>query len=261
MQVGVNVPNAGDPATLVRFAVDLEAAGYDGFFVWDHLQLVQAMRLELVDPWVLLGAVAHATERIRLGTMVTPLPRRRPWKLAKEISSLDHLSGGRVICGFGLGFPPDSEFEIFGEEHRLAQRARTADEALGLLDRFLRGEAVVHRGEHYSVEARLLPACVQAPRPPFWIAATRPHGKPLERARRWDGVFPIGDELPPRPEELEDYVGDLLARPGYTVACGWHPEHSRQEYEATGLDWLIESTWPEEGWLDELRERTLGQSR
>jgi alkanesulfonate monooxygenase SsuD/methylene tetrahydromethanopterin reductase-like flavin-dependent oxidoreductase (luciferase family) len=257
MQVAVSVPNAGDPAALVEFAVDLERAGYDGFFVWDHLQLVQAMRLDLVDPWVLLGAVAQATERIRLGTMVAALPRRRPWKLAKEITTLDHLSGGRVICGFGLGFPPDSEFEVFGEESGLLPRARAVDEALGLMDRFLRGEPVSHRGEHYQVEAQLLPGCLQSPRPPFWIAATRPFQKPLERARRWDGVVPLGDEFPLRPKELEEYVGDLLARPDFSVVNGWHPEHRREEYEAIGVDWLIESTWPEEGWLDELRQRTL----
>src|SRR5947208_17025602 len=98
MKFGVSMPNAGDPAVLVDLAVEVERAGWDGYFLWDHVQMRPSLPLTH-DPWVLLGAMAVRTERIRLGTMVTPVPRRRPWKLAKEIATVDHLSGGRMILG------------------------------------------------------------------------------------------------------------------------------------------------------------------
>src|SRR5882757_5279157 len=115
MRFGVSLPNDGDPREFVRLAVDLERAGWDGFFLWDHVQIAAEMRPNVIDPWTVLGAIATATERIALGTLVTPVPRQRPWKLAREITTLDHLSGGRVILGVGLGWPPDDEFGAFGE--------------------------------------------------------------------------------------------------------------------------------------------------
>ena len=97
MRFGMSVPNAGDPAQLVDLAVTAEEAGWDGFFLWDHLQLDAVRRPPMHDPWVLLGAIAARTSRVRLGTMITPIPRRRPWKLAKEITTLDHLSAGFLL--------------------------------------------------------------------------------------------------------------------------------------------------------------------
>ena len=134
-----------------------EDGGWDGFFLWDHLHFVRAMQLDIVDPWVTLGAIAHATSRLRIGAMVTPLPRRRPWKLAKEIVTLDHLSAGRVIVGVGLGFPPDDEFAAFGEPSDNASRAALLDEGLVVLEGCLRGGGFRHQGPAYNVDVDLHP--------------------------------------------------------------------------------------------------------
>jgi alkanesulfonate monooxygenase SsuD/methylene tetrahydromethanopterin reductase-like flavin-dependent oxidoreductase (luciferase family) len=118
MRYAVNVPNFedySDVRTVAALATDAEAAGWDGFFVWDHLAFVKALKLRIADPWVLLTGVALATERLRLGPMVTPLARRRPWKLARETVTLDRLSGGRLVLGVGLGEPPEDEYGSFGE--------------------------------------------------------------------------------------------------------------------------------------------------
>jgi alkanesulfonate monooxygenase SsuD/methylene tetrahydromethanopterin reductase-like flavin-dependent oxidoreductase (luciferase family) len=143
MRFGVSVPNAGDATQLVNLAVTAEEAGWDGFFLWDHLQLDALRRPPMHDPWVLLGAIAARTSRVRLGTMITPIPRRRPWKLAKEIITLDHLSAGRVIVGVGLGVPAEAEYGAFGEPTGTRLRAAMLDEALPILDSFLCGEPLI----------------------------------------------------------------------------------------------------------------------
>src|SRR5690606_5789606 len=124
-----NVPMTGEADQLIELAMLAESAGWDGFFLWDHIQLDADARPEVHDPWVLLGAVAARTERVRLGTMVTPVPRRRPWKLAREVVTLDHLSGGRAILGVGIGTPPEAEFGAFGEPSDARTRAAQLDEA------------------------------------------------------------------------------------------------------------------------------------
>ena len=143
---------------LVALAVTAERAGWDAFFLWDHLHLVRALALDVHDPWVVLGAAAHATDQLSLGTLVTPVARRRPWKLAKEITTLDHLSGGRVVVGVGLGWPNDDDFGAFGEPADELARADVYDEGLDLLDRFLRGGPVRADGSTYHVDAEMRPA-------------------------------------------------------------------------------------------------------
>ncbi len=195
VRFGVNMPNFGDygdPGVLVDIARDAEAAGWDGFFLWDHVQFGRTSDVPVVDPWVALAAVAQATERLVLGPMVTPVPRRRPWKLAKETATLDVLAGGRTVFGVGLGAPPDADFADLGEEADARTRAAMLDEGLGLIDRFWTGEAVTHDGDHYRAdEVRLLPRPVQRPRIPVWVAGFWPNKRPFRRAARWDGVFPI----------------------------------------------------------------------
>src|SRR5690348_5018854 len=152
MQYGISVPNFGayfDPRVLAALARDAEQAGWDGFFLWDHMLGFYPGPVPVVDPWVALAAIAMATERVRIGPMVTPLPRRRPQKLARETLSLDRLSGGRLTLGIGLGGDPGGELTAFGEELDPPTRGRMLDEGLELLVDLWSGENVLHRGEHY----------------------------------------------------------------------------------------------------------------
>lgn len=238
MKFGVSMPNVGDPAALVELAVAAERAGWDGFFVWDHINAMPDMH----DPWVLLGAAAARTTDVRLGTLVTPVPRRRPWKLAKEVVTLDHLSSGRAVLGVGLGLPAEDEYAAFGEPADAAARAAMLDEALPLLDSFLRGERVDHDGAHYQVHAALSPAALQRPRPPIWVAATLPNERPVARARRWDGIFPLssGAAGSPTPEELARLVEQLDPPRGFDVLGVLAPGRGAGELADAGVTWAID---------------------
>lgn len=254
MRYGVSAPNVGPPGQLVALARAAEQAGWDGFFLWDHLHLDRGMRLEVHDPWVVLGAVAAVTERVRLGTLVTPLSRRRPWKLAKEVVTLDHLSGGRAVLGVGLGFPVGDDFAAFGEVADDRERADRLDEGLAIVDAVLRGDPVSVSGRHFQVDAELGPGAVQRPRPPIWVATMDPARRPLARAQRWDGVFPIDPGGGPvSPERLAAYLSGVAAPPGWEVVAGWAEGTTAEEYADAGATWLIESRWPSEGWYEELR--------
>jgi alkanesulfonate monooxygenase SsuD/methylene tetrahydromethanopterin reductase-like flavin-dependent oxidoreductase (luciferase family) len=203
MRYAVNVPNFedySDVRTVAGLAADAEAAGWDGFFVWDHLAFVKAWKLRIADPWMLLTGVALATERLRLGPMVTPLARRRPWKLARETVTLDRLSGGRLVLGVGLGEPPEDEYGSFGEPTDPVVRAAMLDEGLEVLVRLWSGETVSFSGRHYRVDqVAFQPTPVQRPRIPIWVAGVWPHRGPLRRAARFEGSCPVkvdaGDEL------------------------------------------------------------------
>ena len=254
MRFGLSIPPFTDVATLVAMARDAEAAGWDGVFLWDHLQWDRISGLDIHDPWVLLGALAVQTERVRLGTMVTPVSRRRPWVLAKHLTTLDHLSGGRAVLGVGLGAPADAEFVAFGDIAEDRERAVLLDEGLELLDGLLR-DRVAHDGPAFHVDAELRPRPVQAPRPPIWVAGIAPHRKPLERALRWDGLVPLGPNGFMRPDEVEAYLGDLDRPQGWDLVVSSAPGIPADEYAAVGVTWLISSTWPEPGWPEELLTR------
>lgn len=215
MRYAVNVPNFedyGDARTVAGLAADAEAAGWDGFFVWDHLAFVKAWRLRIADPWMLLTAVALATERLRLGPMVTPLPRRRPWKLARETVTLDRLSGGRLVLGVGLGEPPEDEYGSFGEPTDPVVRAAMLDEGLEVLTRLWSGETVSFEGRHYRVDqVAFQPTPVQRPRIPIWVAGAWPRPGPLRRAARFDGSCPLkvdatGELATLEPDELRQLL-------------------------------------------------------
>lgn len=250
MRHALSVPNMGDPGRLVEIAAAADRSGWDAVFLWDHLHFDRTMDVEVHDPWVLLGAIAHTTSRIGLGTLVTPVARRRPWKLAKEVVTLDHLSGGRVILGVGLGFPGDDEFADFGDEGDDRARAAILDEGLVVLEGCLTGEPFHHEGEHFTVDVHLLPGCVQRPRPPIWVAGMWPNRRPMRRAQRFDAFAPVSaDGSPLTPDiaaEIRHQYGDgTLVIPraeGYSV----------EDYERAGADWLVESRWPVGDWADEL---------
>lgn len=216
MKYAINVPNFGpyaDPHVVMDLAREAEDAGWDGFFVWDHILGDRSWKAPIADPWVLLAAIATCTTRMRLGPMVTPLPRRRPQKLARETVTLDHLSGGRLILGVGLGFPPDAEYEQFGEDPDLHVRAAKLDEALAVLLGLWSGEPFTYEGEHFRVspEATFLPKPVQQPRIPIWVAGIWPNRAPFRRAAKYDGAVPELMEPPwalsPNSiRELKDYI-------------------------------------------------------
>jgi alkanesulfonate monooxygenase SsuD/methylene tetrahydromethanopterin reductase-like flavin-dependent oxidoreductase (luciferase family) len=192
MQYCLNLPNGGmcgDARTLAEFAALAEDVGWDGVLLEDYIVYQNRQDMPTFDPWVALAAMALQTARIRLGTEVTPLARRRPWKLARETVTLDHLSGGRLILGAGLGLGSDLSFRSFYEETDDRRRASQLDEALDILVGLWSGEPFSYSGQHYRVrELRFLPRPVQLPRIPIWIGGGYPNRGPMRRAARWDGA-------------------------------------------------------------------------
>ena len=192
VKFGLGVPNGGDfaePTRLAALAREAEDAGWDGFFLWDHVIRRQPWQ-PMVDPWVTLAAVATSTARLILGPMVTPLARRRVSVVARQSVTLDVLSGGRLRLGVGLG-APDDEFTRFGEDADPRRRARILDESLEALTQLWSGEEVSYRGEHVIAEGvQFLPTPVRG-RIPIWVAGGWPGGAPFRRAARFDGVWPV----------------------------------------------------------------------
>jgi probable F420-dependent oxidoreductase len=194
VRYGIDVANLGEwaePGMVLEAASSAEAAGWDALFLWDHLAYVWGVAS--ADPWVVLAAVAQATVRLRLGTAVTPLPRRRPAVVASTVATLDRLSGGRVIFGAGAGGVP-SEFTAFGEPGEVSDRAAMLDEGLEVVTGLWSGEPVTYSGAFYHVDGvTLAPLPVQRPRPPVWIGGNS-GGAARRRAARWDGWIVCCDD-------------------------------------------------------------------
>ncbi len=271
MRYGITIPCFDayfDVRTVAQLAQTAERVGWDGFFVWDHLLLWPT---PIADPWIALTAVALATTRIRLGPLVTPLPRRRPVKLARETITLDHLSGGRLILGVGIGDGP-WEWEYLGEEVNRRTRGAMLDEGLDLLTRLWTGEPVLHDGRYYTYRGDggpndpsprptpVLPGALQAPRIPVWVAGSWPHRRPFARAARWDGVVPLkanaGFGEQPSPEEVGAIVAYTRAHrtdtQPFDVVIGGRtggvsPEADAEQvraYEVAGATWWLEDISP-----------------
>jgi alkanesulfonate monooxygenase SsuD/methylene tetrahydromethanopterin reductase-like flavin-dependent oxidoreductase (luciferase family) len=182
-----------DPRLLVELASDAERAGFDGFFLWDHVDYRPPVTA-LLDPWVAMAAIATATERVVIGPLVTPPARRRIHKLARETATQDLLSGGRFVFGAGLGSDNSKEFTKFGEEADAKARAKLLDDGLAELQRYWDG-AFLPRPAH---------------RIPIWLAARWPNRRPVRRAVRFDGLFPI--DLP-GPEALAELRAEIPPPP------------------------------------------------
>ena len=254
---GLGVPNGGDfadPWRLIELARTAERSGWDGFFLWDHV-IRRAPWQPMVDPWVVLAAVASSTEQLVLGPMVTPLARRRVSVVARQTATLDRLSKGRLRLGVGLG-APDDEFTRFGESADPKVRAAVLDESLEALEALWTGEQVEFRGRHVTADGvQFLPRPMRG-RVPIWVAGVWPGGAPFRRAARFDGVWPIaghGGEL-----SVDEFAACLDAVRAHRTGEQGAAERGVAEFDAccmgrdpsveklgalhdAGLTWWIES--------------------
>jgi alkanesulfonate monooxygenase SsuD/methylene tetrahydromethanopterin reductase-like flavin-dependent oxidoreductase (luciferase family) len=250
----------GNPRFLVELAVLAEEAGWDGVFLEDYVVFQGDPKAPTCDTFAVLAAIAVLTSRIRVGTTVTPLTRRRPWVVARQAAAVDQLSGGRMILGVGTGdtgesVGSDASFTHFGEERDPGRRAAMLDEALAIVAGLWSGDPFSFRGEHFDVrEVAFLPLPVQQPRIPIWVGGGYPNKGPTERALRWDGSCLYHRDG--RPLDGDD-VRDLRARAGQrrfdVMAGGWgrlkDPEAERHRIRAVaeaGATWWGEYVAPDD---------------
>lgn len=271
MKFGLMLPNKGktfgNPEVLLDLAVTAEQAGWQGFFLWDHIG--GGGEAPTIDPWICLGGIASQTKDIKLGTMVTPLSRRRPWKVAREIITLDHLSHGRAVLGVGLGDMVNKDFKAFGEIDNPKKRAERLDESLEIITGLQNGQPFNFSGKHYQVkEALFKPSAVQTPRVPVWVSAHWPFKRPLKRAARWDGVLPrqwnAGPITPQVIVEIADYIirhrnseqpFDII-KYGLTEGKDFFYDRTMvQEYESAGATWWIEEIYSTRGNISQIHKR------
>ncbi len=264
MHFGFILPTS-EPHPCADLAQLAEESGWDGVFIPDCIAIKTPTipPLPAYDPWVTLAAMAVATRRVRLGTMLTALPRRRPWKLAREVMTLDHLSHGRAILAAGIGAAQDDAgFFKVGEPMDLKTRAELLDEGLAILDGLWRGQPFTFHGRHYHVDAMtLLPRPVQQPRVPVWVVGVWPRPRSLDRALRYDGLVP---QKKPQPREapgpltpddlraIRAYIAEHRAAdsPFDLIAEGETPTGSSHQaaeqvrpFAEAGATWWLESRW------------------
>lgn len=271
----------GSPQIIAGLARDAEQAGWDGMFVWDD---VAGTQKDLADPWISLSAAAAITQRLRLGALITPLARRRPWKFARETASLDQLSAGRLVVGVGVGSGQE-QFGDFGDESNQHVRGEMLDEALQVITGLWSGESFGFEGKYYHLKpATFRPKPVQQPRIPIWVAGVWPNKKPLERMARWDGMFPLFLSITDPAEQQArlsetvkivrakrlELMPDAEAQPFDVLSVGQTPagnpamaEEHIAGYARAGATWWLESLEPnerggEQEWpFSRLRERVL----
>jgi alkanesulfonate monooxygenase SsuD/methylene tetrahydromethanopterin reductase-like flavin-dependent oxidoreductase (luciferase family) len=225
-----------DARLVAELAAEAERAGWDGIFLWDHVMRPGPPR-PVADPWITLAAIAMTTERIRIGPMITPIVRRRPQKLAREVATLDHLSGGRVTLGLGLGVDTGRELSAFGEIADPIERGGVLDEGLGLLRALLSGGPVDHHGRYFTADSvTFVPPSVQTP-VPIWMAARSTKGRPLRRAARADGLFPI-EVTPDQVAGMLDVIrGERGSLDGFDVVALASTGPWEGVWEAVGATW------------------------
>ncbi|MDQ2902476.1 MAG: LLM class flavin-dependent oxidoreductase [Chloroflexota bacterium] len=273
MRYALSLPNAGvygDARVLADLARLAEEAGWDGFFLWDTLHY-NAEDGAVCDPWIALAAIAMQTERIKIGTMVAAPTRRRPWKMARETVTLDHLSNGRFILGVGAGDGSDKGFTHFGEETNTKKKAELLDESLAILRGLWSGKPFSYSGEHYHVsEITFWPPPIQTPSIPIWISGTWPRRGPMLRAAHGDGVNAFtfrsdgtaADLTPAEIRQLKTFMDqnrsvtspfDIVT--GAQVFDALHDEQAQamlRAYAEAGATWCLEGIWPQRD-FDSLR--------
>lgn len=267
MRYGFVIPG-GDVGTLVEVAGEIEAAGWDAVFVADYVYGT--------DPWVSLGAIGARTERVRLGTLLTPVSRRRPWKLASELATLDRLTNGRAVLAAGLG-AIDTGFDRVGEATDRKVRAQLLDEGLELMTRFWSGKPFKYEGEHYKVDwgKDWLYTPVQQPRVPIWVVGAWPRPASMRRAARWDGLLAsvISDDgsfSQPMPDDIramklfieEERGKNRQSGPFDIVMEGLTPGDNADKaaeilvpLAEAGVTWWIESMWTAPGGMKAVLKR------
>jgi len=261
MRFAIDLPIFGqysNARVLGELARDAENAGWDGCFIWDHIQVDKSE--PVADPWIALAAIALMTSRIRIGPMVTPLYRRRPWKLARETVSLDHLSQGRLILGIGLGSDMFGEISTFDGPIADRDRAAMLDEGLAVLLGLWSGDAFSFNGKYFQVkETRFLPKPLQTPRIPIWVAGAWPNRPPFRRAACYDGAIPVAGDMASTlsPDQVSNLVAYIrrfrtsdttidVVRFGKTIGMDAAEDcDTIAAYEEAGVTWWIESIFPQ----------------
>ena len=236
-----------DPENLVDLAVRAEAVGWDGFFLWDHLLYTEPVR-DILDCYVALGAIAQATSTIQIGPMVTPLVRRRPQVVARQALTLDLLSKGRLILGFGIGDDggPGGELSGFGEVLDASTRGRKLSEGLNVLTGLLSGETQHHVGEFYrAMDVRFTPTPYREGGIPIWLAVRWPNRAPIRRAAHYDGVVAISMSRPEEAALLRAQLVDDGADLNYfdVVVLG-HEGDDPTAWRDADVDWLLTQLGP-----------------
>jgi alkanesulfonate monooxygenase SsuD/methylene tetrahydromethanopterin reductase-like flavin-dependent oxidoreductase (luciferase family) len=256
------IVTAGDPRTASELAAEAEAAGWDGVFYWDGIAIDQT---DTFDPWVVMAAMAMRTKRVRLGAIVTPPSRRRPWKLARETMTLDHLSNGRLVLPVGLGALDDGAFGNVGEPTDVRTRAEMLDESLEILEGLWTGEPFGYAGRHYRFAPMTFrPTPVQRPRIPIWVVGAWPHERSMRRTLRYDGIV-TQVAGPSEIRAIAEYVARERApkqrdQPFEIVAQGkTQPDVARAKtavrpYADAGATWWIEGDW-DSPTVDSVRQR------
>jgi alkanesulfonate monooxygenase SsuD/methylene tetrahydromethanopterin reductase-like flavin-dependent oxidoreductase (luciferase family) len=262
MKHGITVIS-GDPRTAAELAASAEAHGWDGVFTWDAIAIGS---MEAYDPWVVMAAMAMRTERVRLGAIVTPPARRRPWKLARETMTLDRLSGGRLVLPVGLGTLDDAAFGGVGEPTDARTRAELLDESLTILEGLWSGQPFGFEGRHYRfAEMTFQPTPIQRPRIPIWVVGVWPHERSMRRTLRWDGIYAQVDGVDAVREIVawaeREWPAATRDRPWDVVVEGRTPGDDPEAatatvaaYEAAGATWWIEADW-ESGSVEAVRRR------
>ncbi|HEY7022139.1 MAG TPA: LLM class flavin-dependent oxidoreductase [Ktedonobacterales bacterium] len=270
LRYGFIIPG-GEANEIVTMAREAEDKGWDGVFYWDGVYIESAG--PMFDPWAMLATIATQTSRVRIGAMLTPVSRRRPWKLARETMTVDQLSGGRLVLPVGLGALDDGGFGKVGEPTDRKTRAELLDEGLEILTGLWSGKPFSYKGKHYTLdEMTFLPPPVQQPRIPIWVVGAWPREKSMARVLRYDGLLPakldangsFADVTPDDLRAMKTYIEErrTATTPFDIIYEGRTPGDDLaqaaemvQPYAEAGATWWIEAMWEAPNTPTDVRRR------
>lgn len=274
MRYGFVIP-AGSARFCAEMADEAEQAGWDGVFIPDCISIKTSEGvIPVEDPWITLSVMAMRTNRVILGPMVTPVSRRRPWKLAREVITLDHLSDGRIVLPVGLGAKEDLGFTAVGDTLDRKTRAELLDEGLAIMAGLWSGEPFSFEGKHYHLDAvQLLPKPVQQLRPKVWVVGAWPREKSMRRTLQWDGILIAtfdeqGEWRQTTPDDVRathEYAASrrLEQGPFEIVLEGKTPvdpqvaREKLQPFIEAGMTWWLETMWTGPSGPEDIRARIM----